>query len=81
MSTTSGQSEVQKTAREAYDAVVEAADQRGHGGQTRGAGVGGAVGGMLGTFVAGPVGAMIGAGLGGLLGAIMGADHDQRGGA
>ena len=71
--------EVEMNPGRAAEAMVEAADARGHGNQTRGAGVGGALGGMLGTFVAGPAGALVGAGLGALLGALAGAEHDKPG--
>lgn len=49
------------------DAIQRQADRRGHGKQTRGAGIGGLIGGMLGSF-AGPAGAALGGALGALLG-------------
>lgn len=71
--------ELQRYGREGVGQLTSAADARGHGYQTRGAGVGGGIGAMLGTFVAGPVGGAIGGLLGGGLGAIIGSDYDAGG--
>ena len=64
-------------AREHLDRVLDEADARGHGDETRGAGFGAAAGAVLGTFIAGPLGAMVGGGLGALLGASVGRDRDR----
>ena len=63
--------------RQVLDRVLDEADARGHGSETRGAGVGAATGAILGTFVAGPLGAMVGGGLGALMGAGLGRDRDR----
>lgn len=57
-------------ARRSANRLQEAADARGHGNATKGAGVGGLLGGMLGSF-AGPGGALVGGAVGAGLGSLL----------
>lgn len=54
-------------ARASVTSLVDAADRRGHGTESRGAALGAASGALVGSFF-GPVGALVGGGLGALLG-------------
>lgn len=53
--------------KKAGDQLLNAADNNGHGKETRGAGVGGAIGGVIGSF-GGPVGSAIGGSIGSFCG-------------
>jgi hypothetical protein len=53
--------------RAGFGLVLNEADHRGHGSQTRGAAAGAAGGAAIGSFL-GPAGALVGGGLGALLG-------------
>lgn len=64
-------------AREVLDKTLDEADRRGHGGESRGAGIGAAGGAIIGTFVGGPIGAAVGGAVGGLIGAVIGGDLDR----